>query len=541
MGRGLRFSFGQSIVIKTFMKTHFVTNYTPHRIARIILWLVILVSAHTVFSQSVTILPGGIIPNQSGAIPRLSYESIMALSNPQDGDEAYDVTFHCKRLYSKNKWVRILSGTDLANPSTLGWQMGGTKYDWGNGLATDASGNVYVGGYFEGSATFENTTVTGNGVDFLTLFIAKYTSDGHLLWVQKIAYVSSAYMYDLVLDSNGNIYVTGYFHNSITFGANTLTATGNKDIFIAKYSNNGTLQWVQQAGGTGDDEGKGLGLDSDGNLYITGTIFGNVTFGGKTYLSSGHSVFTVKFDSNGAIQWLRRGICTNSITSNSMVVDTDGKVTVIGTFLGNVTFGFDTYTSAGAPDVFLVQYDSDGNLIWVKRMGGTGIEYGMDIALDTENNIIITGSFQATAGFDNLNLTSAGGSDIFLVKFSSAGLLKWVKRDGGVDDEHGKVIAIDASDNLLIAGEFTGAFTLEGTPLYGKANANIFVAKYNKNMEFQWVKEMGGAGQELPFEIVADTKGNVYSMGFFANGFISDDTNFTSRGGYDIFVVRLRD
>ncbi|RFS16975.1 SBBP repeat-containing protein [Emticicia sp. C21] len=523
------------------MKTNFFFNLTIRSIATVLLWLVLFLSANTVFSQHVTILPSGITPKQSGAIPRLSYESIMALPNPQDGDEAYDITFHCKRLYCKNRWVKILSNIDLANPSTLIWQIGGAKNDWGSGLATDASGNVYVGGYFQESAMFGNTEVTGNGVDLTTLFIAKYASAGQLLWVQKIAYCFSAEFLDLVLDANGNIFVTGYFHNTITFGANTLTSSGQKDVFIAKYSNNGTLQWVQRAGGTGDDEGKSLGVDSNGNLYITGVINGNVTFGGNSYLSSGNSVFIVKFDANGDLLWLRRGICSNGIASHSIVVDTNGKITVIGSFLGTVTFDFDTYTSSGNTDVFLAQYSSNGNLTWAKRLGGSSTDYGTDIALDSENNLVISGSFQGSAGFDNFGLTSSGGSDIFLVKFTSSGTVQWVRKDGGTSNELCHSMAIDVNGNIYITGEFLKPSVFGGTTLYGKAYAGMFVAKYTPDSEVQWAKEMGGNNLEAPFEMVADTKGNVYSMGYFGGMFTCDNATLNTKGVNDIFIVRFTD
>lgn len=523
------------------MTTNFFINPTLGRFTGKIILLVILASVKAVFSQSVTILPSGITPNQSGAIPRLSYEGIMALPNPQDGDEAYDVTFHCKRLYSKDKWVRVLSSLDQAAPSTLGWQIGGAKYDWASGLDTDASGNVYVGGYFQESATFGNTEVTGNGVGTTTLFIAKYTSGGQLLWVQKIAHCFSAYFHDLILDANGNIYVTGYFQNNITFGANALTSAGSKDVFIAKYTSNGSFQWVQRAGGTGDDEGKSLGIDSAGNLYITGTIYGNVTFGGNSYPNTGNNVFIVKFNSDGDIQWFRRGICSNVITTHGIVVDTDGKITVIGSFLGTVTFGFDSYATAGNADAFLVQFTSDGTLTWAKRLGGTEIDYGTDLVLDNQNNIIISGSFNGTAAFDNFALTSNGGSDIFLAKFSSTGAIQWAKNDGGTSNELSQAMAIDTNGNIYITGEFLKPATFGSTTLYGKANAGVFLTKYNKNMEVEWAKEMGGDNLESPFDMVADTKGNVYSLGYFGGVFTCDNTTLTTKGVDDIFVVRIKD
>lgn len=523
------------------MKTTFISH---HRIISFsLVWLVLCFYAPLAFSQSVTILPGGITPNQGGTVPRLSYELIMALPNPQDGDTAYDVTFHCMRLYKKNKWVKMLTDVELSSPSIIGWQIGGETYDTGDGIATDASGNVYVAGSFPGSATFENTVVTGNGPGTYTLFIAKFNSTGNLLWVQKIAYAPIIDINDLVLDTNGNIYVTGSFANSAVFGANTLNSYGNKDIFVAKYNTGGTLQWVQQAGGTQADDSRSMSVDGSGNIYLTGPINGNVNFGGNTYIGTGNSIFTAKYNTNGVFQWFRRSTPGTGeiLVVRNIAADPSGKVTIVGHFTGNTAFGLTTLTSAGGLDAFVAQYDAAGNLLWAKRMGGVENDIAHDIAIDSENNVIVLGYFQATLNINSNTLISAGEYDVFIVKFSSTGVLGWITRDGGTKNEEVQAIAVDAEDNIYISGDFEKPSTFGSTILSGKGGATIFLAKYTKNGDFVWAKELGGEGQQSIVKIAADTKGNLYGVGYFNYDFIFDGDTFNSRGSNDVFVVRVKD
>lgn len=524
------------------MKTTFFTKQKLVRMARIILLLAILASARAVFSQSVTILPSGITPNQSGSKPRLTYDAIMALPDPQNGDEAYDITFNCVRLYKKNKWVKILTEADLANPSLLAWQIGGPKFDSGTSIATDADGNVYAAGFFSGTAQFEDTEVTADMLAGYNLYLAKYTNTGHLLWVQKAGFAANINNFHIVLDASGNIYAAGDFNGSFLFGANTFSSAGYEDIFVAKYNNNGVLQWAQQAGGSSSDLAKGIGIDGNGNVYVSGIVNGTAIFGGFSYIgNSDNDIFIAKYRNDGSFNWVRRAASDNVDMVNSMVVDANGLVTITGHFENTIGFGNTTLTSAGSKDVFLAQYNDAGNFVWAKRMGGTNMDVGVDIALDGNNNCIVSGLFYGIAIFEGLSKESAGGSDVFIVKINSAGNLIWAISDGGTTNEKYTSIALDANDNIYMSGGYYTSTQLGGITLYGRGNTEIFVAKYNAKGDFQWVREMGGNGQEGVSSLVVDAKGNAYITGNFTNEFSADDTMLISRGLSEVFVMRIRD
>lgn len=185
-------------------------------------------------AQSVTIRPSGITPAIGGTYPRLAYDALVTLPNPQRGDLAYDLTFNCLRVYNGSKWVCTFQSPTDSTPNLAAIaQGGGIDWDKGYGIVIDGSGNVYVTGSFGGIATFGNTTLTSAGSS--DVFITKYDESGALQWVQKAGSRGPDVGQNIAVDRSGNVYITGSFIGEITFGTTTLTALGGwGDIFVAR-------------------------------------------------------------------------------------------------------------------------------------------------------------------------------------------------------------------------------------------------------------------------------------------------------------------
>ena len=248
-------------------------------------------------AQSVTIQPSGITPAVGGTYPRLTYDALIALPNPQKGDMAYDLTFNCLRVYNGNKWVcTFQSPTDPTPNMAAIAKAGGTSSDIGYGVAVDGSGNVYVTGKLRDTASFGTTNLTSAGVE--DIFVAKYNGSGVLQWVQKAGGTSEDVGLGVAVDGSGNVYVTGYFEGAVTFGTTNLTSEGGNDLFVAKYNGSGVLQWVQKAGGANFDRGNGIAVDGTGNVYVTGNFQSTASFDTTTLSSSAGSwdIFVARID-----------------------------------------------------------------------------------------------------------------------------------------------------------------------------------------------------------------------------------------------------
>lgn len=366
------------------------------------------------FAQNVTITPSGITPVQNGSYPRLSYDAILAIASPQIGDMAFDLTYNCLRMFMDGKWLCSYQDPSNYLPNLLAIvSAGGTGGDFGNDIVVDAGGNVYITGYFSGTATFGTTTKTSAGAN--DFFVAKYNPAGLLQWVQTAGGTGEDLSFGLALDGSGNVYVTGYFFGTATFGAYSKTSAGVADLFVAKYDPNGTVQWVQSAGGTNGDFGNDIAVDGSGNVYVIGYFFGTATFGTTEKTSAGsYDFFVVKYNTSGTLQWVQTAGGSGNDYGYGIEVDGTGNVYVTGSFQGTVTFGSTPKTSVGNSDIFLAKYNSSGVVEWVQSAGGTTNDEGRRLAIDGSDNVYMTGSFRDTATFGRNAKTSAGSYDLFI-------------------------------------------------------------------------------------------------------------------------------
>ena len=360
-------------------------------------------------------------------------------------------------------------------------QAGGTDSDFGNEIALDSNGNAYVTGEFGGTATFGSHTLTASrGIDF---FIAKLNSDGNWLWAVKAGGIYSGKGSGIAVDGSGNAWVTGYFKGTATFGNHTLTSEGvaSRDIFVARLSSSGNWLWVVQAGGIDGDEGYGIALDDSGYAYVTGHFTNTATFGSHTLTASGSDrsdVFVSKLSSSGNWLWaVKAGGETGFDKGYNIAADASGNTWVTGEFFGTATFGSNTLTSSGSIDIFVAKLNSDGNWLWAVQAGGGGIDRGYDIAVDGSGNAFVTGLFQSTATFGSHQLVHSGDTDIFAAKLDSSGNWLWAVKAGGSNTDGGSGIAVDGAENAYVNGYFRNTAAFGNHHLTSSGSFDIFVAK----------------------------------------------------------------
>ena len=319
------------------------------------------------------------------------------------------------------------------------------------------------------------------------------------------------------------------------------------------------MQFVNGIGGTGQDRGRSVTVDSNGNTYVTGYFNGTVDFdpgAGVTNLTSVGSAdhFIAKYDSSGALVWAKSAGGTSVDNGNSIQVDSSGNSYVTGYFNGTVDFdpgaGVTNLTSAGSADGFIAKYDSSGGLVWAKNVGGTNFDSSQSVAVDSSGNNYVTGYFNGTADFDPdggvTNLTSVGSVDVFIAKYDSSGGLVWAKGVGGTGADNGNSIQVDSSGNTYVTGYFNGTvdFDPDGgvTNLTSVGSEDIFIAKYDSSGGLVWAKGVGGTGADHGKSVTVDSSGNSYVTGVFSGTVDFDPdggvTNLTSVGGQDVFIAK---
>ena len=235
---------------------------------------------------------------------------------------------------------------------------------WGESLATDNLGNIYITGYFNGTVHFGGSDTLAVGI-YSATFITKFNVDGTYGWTKS--FNGNAWGSSIATDNLGNIYITGYFNGTVDFGGtDNFTASEGSDAFITKFNVDGTYGWTKDfigANSTSYSYGYGIATDNLGNIYVSGDYSGTVDFGDSdTLTTAGDDGYVTKYNADGSYDWTKDfGVTSNSndyFYGDDIAIDNSGNIYVTGSFGGTVTFGgLDTLTtSAESNGMFLTSY-----------------------------------------------------------------------------------------------------------------------------------------------------------------------------------------
>lgn len=383
------------------------------------------------------------------------------------------------------------------------FKIGGTAADDGSGIATDAAGNIYVTGSFNGSVDFDpsaaNAIRNSGGND--NVFVAKYNSAGVYQWVFNIMTNVMPYHLNVATDASSNVLITGNFNGTADFNpgapVNNLTSLGGSETYVGKYTTAGAYVWAFSLGtSSSNDEGFGITSDPSSNVFVTGR-FQN----------------TVDFDPSASTA---------------------------------------TLTTGGNAEIFLAKYDAAGTYQWASNFGSGGADFGYAVATDATGNIYLTGYFSSVADFDpsvgTATLSSNGGADAFLAKYNTSGAYQWAFKIGSGLSDFGQGVSADGLGNIYVTGYFQGltdfdpsASTSTLTPTGGR---DAFVAAYNASGNYQWAVKLGGAVDDEGWDISADAIGNIYLTGYFqgVTDFDPSPSTYTlnsTSNNHDVFIMKL--
>ncbi len=447
-------------------------------------------------------------------------------------------------------------GWHTAHGQYLEWaksiQGSATNESYGN--AIDRWGNVYTIGTFKGSADFD----PGPGIFSMTsqlqstndVCVFKVDPKGNLLWAKRMGSKKQDEGLAIAVDLEGNAYLTGNFRDTCDFNPGTavynLPALGSNDIFIVKLSKDGNFIWAKQiGGGKGAHAPSSIGVDAYGDIVLAGYFYDSLDFDpgtGKQHLISAGSndAFLAKYNSNGEYIWAMRMGGKASELCYSLSTGLSGDIAITGIFgsaaAPTAEFGNLTLTTSGAQDIFVAKINKNGNVIWAKSMGGSGLlETGKAIAIDNEGNIYTTGYFgfmnplaDFHPGSGTYNLDASKGN-IFLSKLDSSGEFIWAKQIGNNSNStmlNSLSLKIDQHDKIYLTGMFYQSANFdpnsENVLLVADSNSqkDVFVSKYDSDGKFIWLKHimsLGAFGTTLCNAICLDTSsGSIYITGSFS-------------------------
>ncbi|HZF99789.1 MAG TPA: PKD domain-containing protein, partial [Chitinophagales bacterium] len=477
------------------------------------------------------------------------------------GDFFGTVTLGPETLTSFGAQDMFLVKYDAAGNVVWARHGGSTGGDHGRTIAVDAFGNAYVAGFYEGSAMFGDTVLMAIGS--VDVFVVKYSPDGNVVWALSAGGSNVDIVEGIALNDFETVTITGDYQGTAQFGTQSITSTGNRDIYVARYDTAGNFIWVQSGGGAAADIAFNIAVDAAGNAYVIGNMQNVSTFGDTTVVSAGTTdILLVKYTSNGDVAWARTAGGSGGDTGHGITVSPGGDSYITGLFSAALAFDTETIVSGGSFDTYIAKYNTDGDLQWVQSFGGPGSDIGQDVALDATGNLFATGTYSSGAVFGDTTLMSNGLSDVYVLNFNDAGLLQWVLTGGGSNTDNGLSLALDGSGGGTVAGFFETATVFGATTLVGNGFTDALIVSF----DFDAVVVMGAVPTALcpgdtvmiPFAAsgsfgtgnvftaqLSDTTGsfaNAIELGSLASdtggvitGFVSDFMNAGS--GYRIRVV----
>lgn len=352
------------------------------------------------------------------------------------------------------------------------------------GVKADALGNVVMCGYFNGTINFGGTALVNNGHS--TCFLAKFDSNGNHLWSKKFAGVNGSDRFeDIAIDSDKNIIAVGQFTSTASFGGATFGSlyTGAHAI-MAKYDPSGNHLWSKSFADTGENVVLGVaiwGYGSDDKIVITGWFTGTINMtddASGDYLTSRFSdVFLARFTASGHHEWSKAFRGDDVDKGQKVVVDSAGNIVITGIYLNGINFGPGAIVAKrGSSDIFLAKFDQLGVHIWSQALGGGSIDEVFGLAIDTADNIVVSGYFYVKADFGPSNFgghptiihiepAAGGGNNGFVAKYNPNGFVFWAEFIGGSGVDVVAAVATDPSGNVIAAGTFQGVAVAGSLPM----------------------------------------------------------------------------
>lgn len=303
-----------------------------------------------------------------------------------------------------------------ANGTCLWAKMGlGDATDYGNEINVTPDNKILTIGFANSGITFENTTLN-NSTNY-GMFVSKHNSSGLLEWVRLFSSTGEVSGRGISSDASGNALITGTFKGTLTLGSTSLNASSaNGDVFVAKLDANGNTLWAKKFGQTGENYARGIDSDAEGNIYVSGVYDTQITFGSLNLNSNGQKdIFLAKFDANGNAIWAKSIGSTGNDEGCEIEVNTNGNVFFTGSYTGTLTINNENFTAKGLRDVFVAKMDKNGTYLWQKTMGSPQDDVNYAIGLNrTNENVVTVGTFASTFSQATQSVTSIGNYDSYI-------------------------------------------------------------------------------------------------------------------------------
>lgn len=434
----------------------------------------------------------------------------------------------------------LLSATIAASAQSFSWanQLSSESYDSPVDMAIDAQNNLYLTGTF--ADTIETPFLAPNGQQ--DVFVAKYSSGGSLQWISKVGSNGYDAVSSIALDAQANSYLAGSTNDTLIIQTDSIKTknTADSELFLAKLDANGTPQWLRHIGTTSAGAIADIQTDPLGNSYVLGYFQDTLIFNTDSLVSAGQSdMFMAKYDTNGNLLWKTQAGGTKTDLPWALALDSENNLYLSGNFSGTTLFGSTLLEAADTYDNFIAKYDSNGSPIWAKQLHSTAF-IGNQIVASANGNVYVGGNFDNATNFETENLTPVSGSDILIAQYTADGTLNWLKTFG---DTNGYTtlnsLATDANNNLYANGWFASTLSFGVHTLQSAGNEDGFIAKISPEGSALWAINYGGSTYDQANTLAVGNNGFCYSAGAITDSLVIGNQTINTLGSLDVILMQI--
>jgi Beta-propeller repeat len=327
----------------------------------------------------------------------------------------------------------------------------------------------------------------------------------------------------------GDIIGTGVFNEKIDFGGGLMGSTGNEDLFLFRLTADGQHKWSKRFGDASSQNGRSIALDSKGNIYVTGEVFGAIDFGigGPLMSGGGGDAFVAKFDPDGKALWGRLFGDAESQEGLSIAINPAGQVIVAGTFSGFIPLNaMELPSNTNSNDIFVIKLDDAGFDVGAKAYGSPKSDVFTAMTVDSKGAVLITGSFTDSISFGQAGgVTSAGDSDAFVLKLKPDLSEEWFRTYGDTEFQRGGAITTSPNGDIFVVGDFTGTIMMtDGSVLEAPTGMrSIFLISLAQDGALRWSKSTGNGQSFIARQIMTSDPA---SQAIIVGGFYDSSLDF---------------
>jgi len=445
-----------------------------------------------------------------------------------------------------NKVLIVLALLAQMGPGAAGQALiaGSTGNDALNATAIAPDGSVYAGGTYNAALNLGGTTLTNlGGQDF---FLLKTTPGGALDWAVSGGSFLDEESAGVAAHPQGGVVCAGAFWFTAQFGELQLEATQNpKAIFLIRYNSTGQPLWGKVLDGGALKAAGDLAIASDGSIYLSGFFQGQLVFGTDTTLTAHGNTdfFLAKFTAAGQLLWALNCGGQDNTRGEALAVDpATGDVIASGFYDKQAQFGDQTLVANTSDrDVFVARFNADGQVLWARRAGGVHDDNVSDLAIDATGHIYLTGSFIGVMNLaDGFSIQSLNGiPDFYLLRYAPEGTPLLARSMGGPVQEQATGIAVHG-ETITISGYFEGSMTIDGVSLTAnEGQVRAFLAAFDPALQLTRLEGLNSAGDALVLSLAPDATGQLWTSGSFRQSIQFGAQTYPSAGGFDAFLIRL--